>query len=145
VTGIFLHSDPAHGRGTPLARLSLMVSQPGAIDPRDLLAICRTGSTVNTALLHEILGYFVRQNRDRMTIALQALEAADRPQLAEVAHAVKGSAAMLGAGHLADLANRIQLEAASASPASLVAAVTAMRHEFEAVLQTLHAQYPDAF
>ena len=119
--------------------------QTGAIDPSDLLAVCRAGSATNHDLLYEILGHFVRQNRDRMTQVLTALEAADRVQVARLAHAIKGSAAMVGAGYLAHLANRVELDAADGSPALLVNGVSAMQAEFAAVLQTLRALYPAAF
>jgi HPt (histidine-containing phosphotransfer) domain-containing protein len=119
--------------------------QTGAIDPSDLLAVCRAGSAINHDLLYEILGHFVRQNRDRMAQVMAALEAADRVQVAQLAHAVKGSAAMVGAGHLAHLANRIEVDAADGSPALLVNSVSAMQAEFAAVLQTLRALYPAAF
>ena len=119
--------------------------QTGAIDPSDLLAVCRAGSTINHDLLYEILGHFVRQNRDRMTQVMRALELADRVQVAQLAHAIKGSAAMVGAGYLAHLANRLELDAADGSPALLVNSVRTMQDEFAAVLQTLRTLYPAAF
>ena len=119
--------------------------QTGAIDPSDLLAVCRAGSTINHDLLYEILGHFVRQNRDRMTQMMRALELADRVQVAQLAHAIKGSAAMVGAGYLAHLANRIELDATDGSPALLVNSVRTMQDEFAAVLQTLRTLYPAAF
>jgi HPt (histidine-containing phosphotransfer) domain-containing protein len=119
--------------------------QTGAIDPSDLLAVCMVGSTINHNLLHEILGHFVRQNGDRMTQVMTALEAADRVQVAQIAHAIKGSAAMVGAGHLSQLANRIELDAAAGSPMLLISSVTAMQDEFAAVIRSLRALYPAAF
>jgi HPt (histidine-containing phosphotransfer) domain-containing protein len=119
--------------------------QTGAIDPTDLLAICLAGSATNHDLLYEILGHFVRQNGDRMTQVMTALETADRVKVAQIAHAIKGSAAMVGAGYLAQLANRIEVDAATGSPALLVSDVSAMRDEFTAVVRTLRAQYPAAF
>jgi HPt (histidine-containing phosphotransfer) domain-containing protein len=119
--------------------------QTGAIDPTDLLAVCRAGSATNHDLLYEILGHFVRQNGDRMTQVMTALETADRVKVAQIAHAIKGSAAMVGAGYLAQLANRIEVDAAAGSPALLVNDVSAMRDEFAAVVRTLRAQYPAAF
>ena len=117
----------------------------GAIDPTDLLAVCRAGSAINHGLLYEILGHFVRQNGDRMAQLMTALETADRVQVAQIAHAIKGSAAMVGAGYLSQLANRIELDAAAGSPALLVNGVSAMQAEFAAVVRTLRAQYPAAF
>ena len=119
--------------------------QTGAIDPSDLLTVCKAGSTINHDLLHEILGHFVRQNTDRMTQVVTALEAADRVQVAQIAHAIKGSAAMVGAGHLSQLANRIEVDAAGGSPAVLISGVTAMQNEFAAVIRSLRTLYPAAF
>ena len=131
--------------GTGLANSAAMRWQTGAVDPDGLLAACRSGSATNFELLHEILGHFVRQNRDRLTKATGALEAVDRVQLAQLAHAIKGSAAMIGAGYLSHLAHRVELEAADASPPALVNGVAAMQHEFAAVLVTLRVKYPAAF
>jgi HPt (histidine-containing phosphotransfer) domain-containing protein len=121
-----------------------MVSQPGAIDPSDLLAACRSGSTINLALLHEILGHFVRQNRGRLDDARRALDANDRTRLIETAHAMKGSAALVGAKHLSHLAAELEHDAPGAAPALLQMRVHAVEREFEAVLQTLSIEHPGA-
>lgn len=121
-----------------------MLTQPGAIDPTDLLAACRSGSTINLALLHEILGHFVRQNRGRLAEARRALEANDRPHVIETAHAIKGSAALVGAKHLSQLASELEHDAPAAAPAALQTRLDAVEREFEAVLHTLSIEHPGA-
>jgi len=121
-----------------------MQSEPGAVDPSDLVAACRSGSTINLELLHEILGHFVRQNRGRMMDALRALDAPDRSQLAQTAHAVKGSAALVGAKRLSLLAFELELDAFLATPAVLRSRVHAIQQEFDAVVHTLSIEHPQA-
>src|SRR5262245_47801181 len=106
--------------------------RPGAVNPSDLIASCSAGGDVSQTLLNEILGHFVRQNRDRLDAGLRALEAADRVKVAEIAHAIKGSAAMIGAGYLSHLAYQVELDAPEMSPAMLVSHFTALCDEFEA-------------
>lgn len=121
-----------------------MLSQPGAIDPSDLVAACRSGSTINLALLNEILGHFVRQNRSRVADAARAFERGDRTQLEHLAHAVKGSAALVGAKHLSRLAFELELDAHVAAPAVLQSRVEAIQQEFDAVVRTLSIEHPGA-
>jgi HPt (histidine-containing phosphotransfer) domain-containing protein len=144
-TGLLQRGARSKPIGTELAQLTSMQWQTGGIDPSGLLAVCRAGSAIDHVLLYEILGHFVRQNGDRMTQVTAAVETADRVKVAQIAHAIKGSAAMVGAGYLSQLAKQIELDAAAGSPALLVNDVTAMQGEFAAVVRTLRAQYPAAF
>ena len=121
-----------------------MQSQPGALDPSDLLAACRSGSTINLALLHEILGHFVRQNRARIVDARRALAVDDRSQLSQLAHAVKGSAALVGAKRLSVLAHELEVDAPVAAPSVLESQLAAVEHEFAAVVHTLSIEHPAA-
>lgn len=122
----------------------LMRSEPGAIDTSDILSVCRNGGSLNRALLKEILGYFVAENRHRIEQANRAARAADRETLCQVAHAVKGSAALVGAGRLHDLARAIEYDALPGELRALSAAVAALKDEFSAVLQSLRSCHPDA-
>lgn len=121
-----------------------MRSQPGTLDPSDLLAACQSGAALNLALLHEILWHFVRQNRGRMADALRAVAEGDRSQLAQTAHAVKGSAALVGARPLSQLAYQLELDALTAPLPVLQSRVRAIQEEFEAVVHTVSIQHPGA-
>ena len=87
-----------------LALQAGMRSHPGAVDLSNLEAVCQSGETFNTPLLKELVGHFVLQNRRRLDQATNAVTAGNREALRDLAHAVKGSAALLGAGRLHDLA-----------------------------------------
>jgi HPt (histidine-containing phosphotransfer) domain-containing protein len=119
-------------------------SAPGSFDIRNILTVCREGDTVNRPLLREMLGYFIEENWRRMTALSDAVEAGDRIVLRETAHAVRGSAAMLGAGRLYDLAWGLEMDAADNNLAVLAAAVETIRIEFGTVIASLHIAHPDA-
>ena len=114
------------------------MSEPGAVDPSDLLAACRSGSTLNPELLHEILGHFIRQNRSRM------MDAASRPRCrqplaagADAAHAVKGSAALIrrqDGSRFWHTSSR--LDASWRRPACCGRACTRFSEEFDAVVHS---------
>lgn len=121
-----------------------MRSHPGAIDLRNLEAVCRSGETFNTALLRELVGHFVDQNRRRLDQASTALDAGNRGALRDLAHAVKGSAALLGAGRLHDLAFALEHHAEPAETQELKNAVDGLNGEFTAVLHALRARHPES-
>ena len=121
-----------------------MRSHPGAIDLSNLEAVCQSGETFNTALLRELVGHFVEQNRRRLAQASKALVDGNREALRDVAHAVKGSAALLGAGRLHDLAFALEHNAKPAEIQELKTAVDGLNGEFTAVLHALRARHPDS-
>jgi len=121
-----------------------MRSHPGAVDTSNLVAVCQSGDTFDTALLRELIGHFVEQNRRRMDDAVKAMERGDRAALREIAHAVKGSAALLGAGRLHDLALTLEHSATASDLPSLQRAISGLNLEFSAVLAALQAQHPEA-
>src|SRR5215510_14195580 len=116
-----------------------MRSHPGAIDLSNLEAVCQNGESFNTALLGELVGHFVEQNRRRLAQASAAIDAGNRESLRDLAHAVKGSAALLGAGRLHDLAFSLEHRAHPAGLQELRAAVAGLNLEFTAVLRAIHA------
>lgn len=121
-----------------------MVTTPGSVDTTNILSVCRSGDELDEALLKEILGYFVDENHRRILHAAQAVNAPDREALRQIAHAVRGSAAMLGAGRLHDLATAIEHNAFADDVDLLRRAVTDLSVEFAAVLAALRARHPDA-
>ena len=122
-----------------------MKSAPGSVDIRDILSVCRDGDALNHKLLRELLGYFVDENQRRMQISLAAVDAGDRASLRQVAHAVRGSAAMLGAGRLHDLAWSLELDAFSSDSAALRKGVDAVRTELEKVVDALRRTHPQGW
>src|SRR5262245_30428785 len=128
----------------PLALCSRMPLNSGSIDTSNLLAVCQIGDSCDPGLLRELIGHFVEQNRRRMDEAVSAVDSDDRYALREIAHAVKGSAALLGAGRLHDLASSIEQGASASDQAALANDVAALNGEFSAVLAALQARHPEA-
>ena len=114
------------------------------IDTRDLLEACGTAENYDAELLREILGHVIRQNTDRLAQARSALAAGQRVELAQLAHGIKGSASLVGAQQLTEIARRIERDAAALPVAALKDAVAAMEVEFQAVVRALHERHPDA-
>ena len=121
-----------------------MRSHPGAIDLSNLEAVCQSGESFNTALLNELVGHFVEQNRRRLDQASKAVAGGNRGALRDLAHAVKGSAALLGAGRMHDLAFSLEHRAHPGELQELRTAVATLNVEFATVLRALHARYPDS-
>jgi len=119
-------------------------SSPGAIDTGNLLSVCREGEVLNRTLLREMLGYFIDENRRRMATLTQAVSVGDRQLLSRTAQALRGSAAMLGAGRLHDLAWGIELDGADSDLQTLQQAVVRLAGEFDAVVTSLRNTHPDA-
>jgi HPt (histidine-containing phosphotransfer) domain-containing protein len=122
-----------------------MPPEPGQVDTATYLSVCRSGDTLDVALMKELLGYFVTGNERRMLDATQAAGADDRAALREIAHAVRGSAALVGAARLRDLAETLELESATAERADMAAGVAALAAEFAAVRASLRARHPEAY
>lgn len=122
-----------------------MDSSPGSVDISNILSVCRHGEALDVALLREMLGYFIDENHRRMRLSREALESGNRQSLRQVAHAVRGSAAMLGAGRLHDLAWSLELDAFSSDTRTLRMAVDSLRRELDAVVQSLQSAHPEAW
>jgi HPt (histidine-containing phosphotransfer) domain-containing protein len=131
--------------GMSFATHQFVQSSPGSIDTRNILSVCHKGEVFNQALLREMLGYFVDENRRRMTSLAQAVEEGQRETLRHTAHAVRGSAALFGAGRLHDLAWGLALDATATDQQMLAHAVTSLRVEFAAVVCSLRHAHPEAW
>ena len=121
-----------------------MRTQPGAVDTSNIVHVCHSDGHLDRDLLREMLVYFIDENRRRMEKALDAFAMDDREALRQLAHAVRGSAAMIGAGRLHDLATGLEYDAAAGAPDHLQATISLMCVEFTAVHASLRAQHPDA-
>jgi HPt (histidine-containing phosphotransfer) domain-containing protein len=122
-----------------------MDSTSGSIDTRNLLAVCQAGNEVDRALLREMLGYFIDENERRMVSSQEAVVNGDRESLRQLAHAIRGSAAMLGAGRLHDLAWSLEMDTDSSTLPALARAVNKLRLELDAVVAALHRAHPEAW
>lgn len=91
-----------------------------------------------------MLEHFINENQRRMVTLAEAIEAGQRHAVGETAHAVSGSAAMLGAGRLHDLAWSLEVDVED-SVASLRSAVGILATEFEAVVASIYATHPEAW
>jgi HPt (histidine-containing phosphotransfer) domain-containing protein len=92
-----------------------------------------------------MLGYFVDENERRIVSAQYAVVSGDRETLRQLAHAMRGSAAMLGAGRLHDLAWSLEMDAATTELQALARAVNTIRLELDAVVAALHRAHPEAW
>ena len=122
-----------------------MHSAPGSIDTRDVMSVCRIGGVLNRALLREMLGYFVNENERRITAFASALTGGNRAEVRDLAHALRGSAGMLGAGRLHDLAWSLEMNAHVAHPDDMASSLGAIKTEFQAVVAALQHAHPEAW
>lgn len=124
---------------------SPMDSSPGSIDTRNIIAVCQSGDIVDLALLREMLGYFIDENERRMVSTQEAVVTGNREALRQLAHAMRGSAAMLGAGHLHDLAWSLEMDAETTELPMLGRAVSKLRVELDSVIAALRKAHPEAW
>ena len=122
-----------------------MDSAPGSIDTRNIVSVCQSGDMIDRALLREMLGYFIDENERRMTNSQEAVVNGDREGLRQLAHAMRGSAAMLGAGHLHDLLWSLEMDAEHSELQTLARAVAKVRQELDAVVKALRKAHPEAW
>lgn len=105
--------------------------------------MCRTGAEINDALLKEMLRLFIGENARRVDAIGEAARLANQKDLRAALHALKGSAALLGADRLRFLAAGMEDAVVNATGQDAVAAAEELRREFSAVVATLHSLYPD--
>lgn len=122
-----------------------MNSSPAAVDTWSIVEVCRNERGVDRALLREMLDHFIDENTRRMQSAFDAVASGDGEGLRNLAHAVRGSAALIGAGRLHDLASAIEHGHISVPAQSLKREVDRLREEFEAVVGTLREIHPEAW
>jgi HPt (histidine-containing phosphotransfer) domain-containing protein len=84
-----------------------------------------------TALLDKITALFRQSANDRMTKLQNAAAGNDLTQVSRLAHAIKGSAAQVGAEPLRAVAALLETQATSLAPAQLRAAINEIARETE--------------
>jgi HPt (histidine-containing phosphotransfer) domain-containing protein len=126
-----------------LALRGAMRASPGQVRLDDLLHVCRNGEQVNHQLMKEMLALFIQENRRRIYAALGAARTGDDVELRGAVHALKGSAALIGAEHLRDLAHALEIRVVSGTVKDPQGETRRLHEEYTAVVTTLRAMYPD--
>jgi HPt (histidine-containing phosphotransfer) domain-containing protein len=98
---------------------------------------------MNRDLLKEMLRLFIQDNDRRVRVALAAAEEGDALALRGAVHALKGSAALIGAEHLRDIASDCELRIVSGTIRNPQAQARQLSDEYTAVVSTLRSLYPD--
>jgi HPt (histidine-containing phosphotransfer) domain-containing protein len=122
-----------------------MDSAPGSIDTKNIVAVCQSGDTMDRALLREMLGYFIDENERRIVSLQESVVGGDRQALRQLAHAMRGSAALVGAGHLHDLAWSLEMDADTSELLILARAINRLRTELDTVVAALRKAHPEAW
>ena len=105
----------------------------GAEGPVDL-AVALRWLGGDQALLRELVGIFVDDGPKRLEALREAMKAADVQQLEQVAHSLKGSAAILGAARLQESALALEETAHDGRAENGVDLVADIAREIERVL-----------
>jgi HPt (histidine-containing phosphotransfer) domain-containing protein len=115
----------------------------GQVRLDNLLLACRIGEQIDHELLKEMLTLFISENGQRIATALAAAERGNHLELRGAVHALKGSAALIGADHLGDLADDLEFRVGSGTAHDPQRAALRLRDEYIAVVSTLRSIYPD--
>lgn len=115
---------------------------PGQVRLDDLIQVCRNGTETNDALLMEMLGLFIGENSRRVDAIQDAARLNRHHDLRAALHALKGSAALVGADRLRQLAAAMEDDVVRATVGDAVAASAELAREFAAVVTTLRTLYP---
>ena len=115
---------------------------PGRVRLDDLIQVCRNGSEINEPLLMEMLGLFIGENGRRVEAIRDAARLDRQHDLRAALHALKGSAALVGADRLRYLAADLEDAVVKSTGGDWVAASSDIAHEFSAVVATLQGLYP---
>jgi HPt (histidine-containing phosphotransfer) domain-containing protein len=94
-------------------------------------------------LLKELLAVFRADSTERFSLLRQALEAGERQEIRTQAHALKGSAAQVGADAMAKSCHDIEIFAPSGTPAKLSALLERAKSQFEEVCDAIVRVYGD--
>jgi HPt (histidine-containing phosphotransfer) domain-containing protein len=124
-------------------RLDAMRSTSGTVRLDDLVRVCRKGEQINHSLVKEMLGLFIQENRRRIHTAIGAAASGNSLELRGAVHALKGSAALIGAEHLRDLAGDLEFRVVSGTLHDAHTEARRLQDEYTAVVSTLRSIYPD--
>lgn len=111
------------------------------MDLSKLRDACDTGTGVDEALLLQLLGMFLDDNRERLRFLCAAVASGDLEQARRLAHTMAGSVGTAGALALSQMAKAIELDTSSGRLPD-PEALTALQTEFTRVEQVILTSYP---
>jgi len=97
-----------------------------------------------SALVQELVALYQDDVPNRMALLRAALLAADAPQAMSEAHQLKGALGNLGLLRFADLASRLEQSLKEGPPGEVVRLSEALPAAYDAALQALLAEFPEA-
>ena len=106
--------------------------------PEALFALARAG---DESLVPEIIAIFRDDTARRLTNLQQAFEAGDTSAVREQAHAIKGSAAQVGAASMASCCREIECCAAGSRTTPLGPLVHQLHRDFKEVCEAMARNY----
>ena len=115
-----------------------MITRSPNIDP-DALAMLRECDTDGT-LLRELLELFRSETPRRLGVLRAALAAGNATSITEEAHALKSGCAQLGARHMADLCQRLEIQGRIGSTQAAGPLLDELEREFHVVAEALQLE-----
>jgi two-component system, sensor histidine kinase and response regulator len=112
-------------------------STPAAVNAEALDRLRELSDGDALSFLKDLLGTYQNDTTQRLTVLRAACAAADAGGLRRAAHAIKGSSLNVGALHLADLCQQVELLAESGALDAIAGLVTQIGQEFERVKAAL--------
>jgi two-component system, sensor histidine kinase and response regulator len=138
----WLTTDAAHrltaSDGTPAAESTAAAEPP--LDP-SVLDRLRDLEVDEPGFLADLVSLFLRETPERLDAIGAAIEPANPPRLASVAHALKGSTAAIGARQMSALAARVEDAANRNAIPEFPGHVAALRDAFETLRPILQRDY----
>jgi HPt (histidine-containing phosphotransfer) domain-containing protein len=111
------------------------------MDLSKLRDVCRSGDGIDEALLVQLLGMFLDDNRERVLALRRAVDARDLEQTRRLAHTLAGSVGTAGALTLSGMARAIE-SLAHDGRLPEAEAVAAVEAEFARVETVVRTSYP---
>src|SRR3954451_18625890 len=104
--------------------------------PEELKQLADTGEA---GLVNEVLAVFQTDTAERIESLRKALAAGDRTHVKNQAHAIKGSAAQVGANPLAAICHSLEAQAMTAEPAQLQSILRQLESAFSDVVRAMQS------
>jgi HPt (histidine-containing phosphotransfer) domain-containing protein len=109
--------------------------RPAWVLPDELLQLAEYGQK---EVVQEVLTIFQSDTAQRLVKVQTAAAAGHRPEVRSQAHAMKGSAAQVGAPTMAALCQTLESQALTAEKAELDGLLTRIRHAFNEVVGAMN-------
>lgn len=114
-------------------------AQQEPLDGEVLEGLRQLGSADEPGILEELISIFVEDAEVRMAALKEAFEREDRTSLREVAHALKGSSANMGAVRMSETCRKLEELTASGALEEIGEAILRLEDEYEATIAALNA------